>query len=81
MIDLLDGLNQKLKAMKMMNIILSTWTEMKHLMSEADNTRYLLMLETAKFFMLRNNFARVIREYESTIYLLDSIRSDQKNSA
>lgn len=81
MTDLIDGLNQKLQAMKMMNNILSTWTRMKHLMSEDDTTRYLLMLETAKFFMLRNNFSRVIREYECTIHLLESIESGTRKSA
>lgn len=68
-------LNQKIKALRGISQIQRTWADVAYLMSEQDRKQYLLMLDTAKFFMMRNDFVRVNREYRSISDYLQTIQA------
>lgn len=71
-------LNQKIQALRGISQIQRTWADVAYMMSEGDRRHYLLMLDTAKFFMMRNDFVRVNREYRSINLYLQKIQAREK---
>ena len=74
-----DELNEKIKALRGISSIQKTWSNVSPFINEAERSRYLLMLESAKFFMVRNDFGRVNREYRLIHQFLRTIQSRGKD--
>ena len=74
-------LNEKIKALRGISMIQRTWSDVARMMSEQDRSRYLLMLDTAKFFMMRNNYVRVNREYRVIHSFLQTVQARGKDAA
>ena len=74
-------LNEKIKALRGISLIQRTWADVAYMMSEKDRSGYLMMLDTAKFFMMRNDFVRVNREYRVIHNFLQTVQSRGENNA
>ena len=74
-------LNEKIKALRGISLIQRTWADVACMMSEKDRSGYLMMLDTAKFFMMRNDFIRVNREYRVIHNFLQTVQARGEDKA
>lgn len=70
----INKMNEKIKALDGINLIQQTWAEIYDRVTDEDRFRYIVMLESAQFYMLQEDFARVNREYQATYLFLLNIQ-------
>ena len=72
---------RKVEALEGLTQIQETWASIVEKITEEERAHYVLMLETAKFFMMKGDFQRVIREYQTTHLFLLNIQLRGKRAA
>ena len=79
--DRIQEMFRKVKALDGLTQIQETWACIVDKVTEEERSKYILMLETAKFFMMKGDFQRVIREYQTTHLFLLNIQLRGKLAA
>jgi hypothetical protein len=79
--DRIQEMFKKVNALDGITQIQQTWATVVDKVTDEERAQYVLMLETAKFFMMKGDFARVLREYKTTHLFLLNIQLRGENAA